>query len=320
MAGYVSNGEQNRENSEALQAANRTMATREDVENLQQLAQLCARLERAGIFCPLVQPEEHRIESRAVRGSEMETWIFEYICCSLWIIYRKKKLKYFSSEQAVLHLQMYYFIIFSLIPGSTMRKLRRIEPIDVIMLSFDLDNKAYSLIKQGSKLKSTTGVGIIIGDHWGSSLFGQSFAIDASSARIAAAKALFIGLTITEKARGGTALSLKGDALQLLCFPRTIARAIPRSANGEAHILAKRALRWRQSGVASPCASVNLKQYLAGLATKAVTGVSTSRAGPSQARLATKRPRVKLVTAGSRKKSDKGKQPKSPTPKKGSKH
>ncbi|KAF8409742.1 hypothetical protein HHK36_005821 [Tetracentron sinense] len=49
MAGRESNEDRNQENLEALQAANNiTMATREDVENLQQLAQLYTRLEQAG--------------------------------------------------------------------------------------------------------------------------------------------------------------------------------------------------------------------------------------------------------------------------------
>ncbi|KAF8395125.1 hypothetical protein HHK36_019066 [Tetracentron sinense] len=41
-------------------------------------------------------------------------------------------------------------------------------------------------------------------------------------------------------------------------FPNAMARSILRTANGEAHQLAKRALYWRKNGIASPCARLGV--------------------------------------------------------------
>ncbi|KAF8369534.1 hypothetical protein HHK36_032443 [Tetracentron sinense] len=146
-------------------------------------------------------------------------------------------------------------------------------PVNWLKINVDGDWVPDSIYAQAS---------IIIHNHRGHTIFGHSFPIDASSARISKAKALFIGLTIAES-QGWNSFILEGDASQLMNFlnneskniqwdvstimndvkvmwyrfPRPIARAIPRSANGEAHTLAKRALFWCQNGTANACSRLN---------------------------------------------------------------
>ncbi|KAF8389995.1 hypothetical protein HHK36_024515 [Tetracentron sinense] len=117
------------------------------------------------------------------------------------------------------------------------------------------------------------GAGISIRDRTGFTIFGNSFPLDAGTARIAEAKALFISLQIAAS-QNWTHFIIEGDAKQLISFllghncevhwdvqtlmkdnrqlwglfPSTIAKSIRRSANGAVHRLAKRALLWRHQG------------------------------------------------------------------------
>ncbi|KAF8399641.1 hypothetical protein HHK36_015510 [Tetracentron sinense] len=119
--------------------------------------------------------------------------------------------------------------------------------------------------------------GLLSGIIWGFQSSATRSLLDAVSARIAEAKAIFISLTIASS-KGWSRFILEGDANQIVDalnnkdadthwdvsslvkditalwsqFPRAIAQAIPRLANGAAHVLAKQALDWRKKGIASP--------------------------------------------------------------------
>ncbi|KAF8399300.1 hypothetical protein HHK36_015165 [Tetracentron sinense] len=122
------------------------------------------------------------------------------------------------------------------------------------------------------------GAGVIIQNHQGQTIYGYSFPIDTTSARIIEAKAIFFGLTIAES-QGRHSFILEGDAAQLMKFLTNesmdthwdvstiledikilwnrLPRACARAENGEAHNLVKKALSWRQNRTVSPCSQLN---------------------------------------------------------------
>ncbi|KAF8406535.1 hypothetical protein HHK36_008623 [Tetracentron sinense] len=142
-----------------------------------------------------------------------------------------------------------------------------VPPINYVKINVDgawdpLNNKARA--------------GIIIRDHLGVTIFRQSFPTDSVSARVSETKAIFLDLYIA-LSQGWSNFILEGDANQLFDYinnkecnvhwdistilkdikvlwnqiPSTLVQAIPRSANGAACNLAKRALMWRKNGIAA---------------------------------------------------------------------